>query len=131
MSKDNPLVQNTTQQLVQHLMSTLYGMRGCVISTEDGFMVAAHMHNENASRLSAMSSSIAALGVVAGEENQLGRCTSIVVEAEEGAIVMAQAHRPNVTLVISLIANKDAVLGQLLYAARDAAQQLERVAAAA
>jgi len=131
MSKDNPLVKNASQQLVQQLMNTLYGIRGCVISTEDGFMVAAHMHHENAARLSAMSSSIAALGVVAGEENQLGKCTSIVVETEEGAIVIAQAHRPNVTLVLSLIANKDAVLGQLLYAARDAAQKLERIESAA
>jgi len=127
MSQDNPALKTAAAALVQQLMNSLYGMRGCVISTEDGFMIAAHMLGDNATRLSAIASSIAALGVVAGQENNLGACTTVVVEAESGAIVMSRASRPDVNLVISLIGSKAAVLGQLLYAARDAAQQLEQV----
>jgi len=128
MSQNNSTLQTAAHLLIRQLMNTLYGMRGCVISTEDGFLVAAHMLGESSAKLSAIASSIAALGVVAGDENKLGTCNSMVVEAEAGAIVIAQARRPDVTLVLSLVANKDAILGQLLYAARDAARQLEQLA---
>lgn len=73
-----------------------------------------------------MASSMAALGMIAGEENQLGHCANVVVEAAEGFIVMLQAQRPGLTLVISVVASREAVLGQVLYVSREAVRTLEQ-----
>jgi len=130
MEKDNPILQRTARELVQNLMNTIPGMCSCVISTEDGLTVAAHLHNENSTRISAIAGSMASLGVVAAQESQLGACNNIMLEAEEGTIIMAKAYLSGINLVLSLVANKNAIIGQLLYAARDAAQRLEQIATA-
>ena len=50
----------------------------------------------------------------------------MVVEAAEGFIVMLQAQRPGLTLVISVVASREAVLGQVLYVSREAVRTLEQ-----
>ncbi len=125
--KDDPKLQAAAQAAVQALMRHVKGVRGCVVSTEDGYEVAAHSQGQGVTtRLSAMASSMAALGVIAGQENQLGDCSSVVVEAAGGFIVLLHARRPHLTLVLSVVASRDAILGQVLYVARRAIQVLER-----
>ncbi|WP_280191932.1 roadblock/LC7 domain-containing protein [Delftia sp. PS-11] len=125
--KNDPGLKALAQSVVQALMRNVRGMRGCVVSTEDGFEVAAHAQGLGATaRLSAMASSMAALGEIAGEENQLGECTSVVVEAASGFIVMLHARRPGLALVLSVVASTEASLGQVLYASRRAVKVLEQ-----
>ena len=125
--KNDAAWKAAAQAAVQSLMSRLHGVRGCVVSTEDGFEVAARAQGQGSTaRLSAMASSMAALGMIAGEENQLGHCANVVVEAAEGFIVMLQAQRPGLTLVISVVASREAVLGQVLYVSREAVRTLEQ-----
>lgn len=125
--RDDPGLKAAAQRVVQALMHKVRGVRGCVVSTEDGFEIAAHSQGRGATaRLSAMASSMAALGVIAGEENQLGPCSNVMVEAADGFIVMLHARRADCTLVLSVVASKEAVLGQVLYIARKAIKLLER-----
>ncbi|MFZ6846339.1 roadblock/LC7 domain-containing protein [Undibacterium sp. RuTC16W] len=104
------------------------GIKAVVISTEDGFEVAARVENTaQITRLSAMASSFAALGALAGEESNLGQCDDVIVEAREGVILILQIPGETATLIMSVVAGRDAVVGQVLYFAKQAARTLQRV----
>lgn len=125
--RDDPTLKAAAHTVVQSVMRNVRGVRGCVVSTEDGFEVAAHAQGQGVTaRLSAMASSMAALGVIAGQENQLGDCSSVMVEAAGGFIVMLHARRRDLTLVLSVVASREAILGQVLYVSRQAIKELER-----
>lgn len=109
-------------------MAEIKGIKGVVVSTEDGFELASHVENTaQVARMSAMASSLAALGAMAGEESQLGACDSMVMQAAEGFIVIVQVRRADVTLILSIVTGRDAVMGQALYFGKQAAKQLEEV----
>ncbi|CAB5700038.1 Roadblock/LC7 domain [Delftia tsuruhatensis] len=123
----DPALKACAHAVVKALTGKVHGVHGCVVSTEDGFEVAAHAQGQGSTaRLSAMASSMAALGAIAGEENQLGACSNVVIEAAEGFIVMLQARRPDLSLVLSVVASREATLGQILYVSREAARMLEQ-----
>src|SRR5262245_674439 len=114
--KLEPRVESAARAAIDTMMSEVRGIRATVVSTEDGFEVASRVENTaEIARLSAMASSIAALGAIAGEENRLGACRNVVIEAAGGHIVMLQARRPDVSLVLSVVAGPDAIMGQILY----------------
>ena len=120
-----PALVEAAQATVDHIMGEVRGVRACVVATEDGFEVASRVENTaEIARLSAMASSMAALGAIAGEESQLGACVNVVIEAQYGHIVMLQARRADLTLVVSVISGSDAVLGQILYVSRAATRAL-------
>lgn len=120
-------LQRAADAAVQTVMSDINGAKAVVISTEDGFEVSARTENTaQVARLSAMASSLAALGAIAGEESNLGACDSLVIEAAGGHIVMLQARRADVSLILSVVTGRDAVIGQALYYAKKAARALEQ-----
>lgn len=111
---------------IHKLMEYVRGIKAVVISSEDGVEIASRVENTaQVSRLSAMASSLAALGALAGEESQLGHCDNILIGAEQGHLIMMQARHPQMLLIISIIAGKDAIIGQALYFARQASRMLE------
>lgn len=121
-----PALQRTCEQSLDELMAQVKGIKAIVVATEDGFEVAARVQNTaQISRLSAMASSLAALGAMAGEESQLGVCQSLLMEADDGFIAIVQVRRPDVSLIFSVITGRDAVIGQVLYFVKRAAQSLQ------
>ncbi len=125
-----PALQRACEKSLEELMAEVKGIKAIVIATEDGFEVAAQVQNTaQISRLSAMASSLAALGAMAGEESRLGVCQSMLMEADGGFIVIVQVRRPDVSLIFSVITGRDAVIGQVLYFSKRAAQSLQDVAA--
>lgn len=109
------------------LMQDIKGVKAVLVSTEDGFEIAARVENTaQIARLSAMASSLAALGALAGEESHLGACDSLVMEASEGFIAILQVRRADVSLIMSVVTGRDAVVGQVLYFSKQAARALER-----
>lgn len=121
-----PALQKACEKSLEELLAQVKGIKAIVVATEDGFEVAAHVQNTaQISRLSAMASSLAALGAMAGEESQLGVCQSLLMEANEGFIVIVQVRRPDVSLIFSVITGLDAVIGQVLYFSKKAAQSLQ------
>ncbi len=106
-------------------MERVKGLQAVVISTEDGFEVAAYAENKaQTRRLAAMASSLAALCDVAGEESQLGLSDSVTISAAEGHIIMLKVARTDMPLTLSVVARKDTVIGQALYFARMTAAEL-------
>ncbi len=124
-----PHLQKAAQAATDMLMRDIKGAKAALISTEDGFEVAARVENTaQVARLSAMASSLAALGAMAGEESQLGDCRSLVMEAADGLIAIVQVHRADVSFILSVVTGRDAVVGQVLYFSKHAARELEQAA---
>ena len=118
-------IESAAKAAIETIMGEVRGVKAVLISTEDGFEVAARTENTaQISRLSAMASSLAALGSIAGEESNLGACANVSIEAAHGHIIMLQAHNPAMGLIVSVITDKEAVLGQVLYFAKHAAKDL-------
>ena len=122
----NANLQRACDTAVNALMQEVKGLKAVVISTEEGLEVAARVENTaQVARLSAMASSLAALGAMAGEESQLGVCRSVAMEAAEGYIAIVQVRRPDVSLIVSTVAGSEAVVGQVLYYSKKAAAALQ------
>ena len=122
----NANLQRACDAALNELMQDVKGLKAVVISTEDGFEVAARVENTaQVARLSAMASSLAALGAMAGEESQLGVCHSVALEAAGGYIAIVQVRRPDVSLIVSTVAGSEAVVGQVLYYSKKAAAALQ------
>jgi predicted regulator of Ras-like GTPase activity (Roadblock/LC7/MglB family) len=121
------MVKTAAQVAVNAVMDQVKGARAAVVSTEDGFEVASRIENTTEiARLSALASSMAALGAIVGEEGRLGACQKVIIEAAGGHIVMVQAQRRDVSLVLSVVAGQDAIMGQILYFAGQATRALEQ-----
>lgn len=119
-------IQQLAQRVIADLILNIKDAKGAVVATEDGFEVASHAQsNAQVGRIAAMASSLAALGAVAGEESKLGACNHVLIEAAEGYIVMSQARRADADYILSVVAGKEAVVGQMVYYARAAAQTLQ------
>jgi uncharacterized protein len=121
-----PNLQRACDRALDELMQEVKGIKAVVVATEDGFEVAARVENTaQVARLSAMASSLAALGAMAGEESRLGLCESLVMQAAEGFIAIVQVRRADVSLIVSVVTGRDAVTGQVLYFSKKAAQLLQ------
>lgn len=122
----DPQLKTACERALDELMQEVKGIKAVVVATEDGFEVAARVENTaQVARLSAMASSLAALGAMAGEESRLGVCNSLVMEAAEGFIAIVQVRRADVSLIVSVVTGRDAVVGQLLYFSKKAASALQ------
>lgn len=127
MNPTTPHLQLISQGAVDLIMKEIGHVKACLVSTEDGFEVASCIRNDaDLARLSAMASSMAALAAIAGEESRIGETHNVVIEASGGHIVMMQSRRADVTLVLSIVTGSEAVMGQILYFARQTARALER-----
>ncbi len=122
----DPQLKIACDRALDELMQEVKGIKAVVVATEDGFEVAARVENTaQVARLSAMASSLAALGAMAGEESRLGVCHSMVMEAAEGFIAIVQVRRADVSLIVSVVTGRDAVVGQVLYFSKKAAKSLQ------
>lgn len=123
----NPQLQRAAQEAVDRVMSEIHHVKACLVATEDGFEVAACIHNDaDIARLSAMAGSMSALAGIASEESHIGAAHNVVIQAGEGHIVMVQARRADVSLVLSIVTGGEALMGQLLYVSKQAARGLEQ-----
>jgi predicted regulator of Ras-like GTPase activity (Roadblock/LC7/MglB family) len=122
-----PRILIAAEAAIETLMSEVKGVKAVVISTEDGFELAARVENTaQVARLSAIASSLAALGGVAAEESRMGDCDNVSIEATHGHILMLQARHAEVALIVSVVAGRDAIIGQVLYFAKQATQLLRQ-----
>lgn len=122
-----PRIKLAAESAIETLMHEIKGVKAVVISTEDGFELASRVENTaQVARLAAIASSLAALGAVAGEESHLGDCDNVTIEAKHGHILMLQARHAEMTLIVSIVTGKDAIIGRVLYFAKQATQMLQQ-----
>ena len=114
------------QAAIDLVLAEVRSVKAVVISTGDGFEVAARVEDATQiTRMSAMASSLSALGALAGEENGLGDCKNMIIESESGMLVILQVQRGADTFILSVIAGSDAVVGQILFFAKQAVRILQ------
>lgn len=122
-----PGLQAAARQAVSRLQE-LNGIVAVVVATSDGFDVASAVSRDvDPARVAAMASSIAAIGAVVAQEGKLTGCRHVTVGAHDGFVHVAAVARADVQLVINVIADANAVLGQVAYGA---AEQARLIAAA-
>lgn len=124
-----PHLTMQADKTLETLMGEVQGAISAVLSTVDGFPVAAKTDTEEqGARVAAMASSISAICSVVGEETEVGAHQSITIQSENGYVVMVQVAHAVQPMILNLVANKTAVLGQMIYFARQAANQLAKAA---
>jgi uncharacterized protein len=121
---DEALKAKSAAQL-HYLVSQVSGVVAAVVSTSDGFEVASYVTNTSeVSKLAAMASSLTAIGAVIGEESKLGGLSCITVDAKNGFLVMVEVEHAQYPMILNVVAQKSAVLGQVLYHAKQVALSL-------
>lgn len=108
----------------ENILSEVGGVTAVVVATVDGFDVASAMRQGDAARVAAMASSISAISSVVSQEANLGRSKSVTIDTESGFAVVFSVHRPDADLVINVIADGSAILGQVSYRTAQFAKSL-------
>jgi predicted regulator of Ras-like GTPase activity (Roadblock/LC7/MglB family) len=89
-----------------------------VLATTDGFSVASAIGNgADPDRIAALASSISTIGAIATQEAGLGRCSSVILNTDNGFAVVRQFSHHNKDLVLIAVANGKAMLAKVMYQA--------------
>lgn len=110
-----PSATSIAQREAQDLLDQVEGVNTVVVATVDGFDVASALRTGEAARVAAMASSIAAISAVVSQEASLGRNKSVTIDTEAGFAVVHSVYREDAELVIIVIAQGGALLGQVNY----------------
>lgn len=126
--RPDALLPTTTRacasEQTQHILAEVRGVTAVVVATPDGFDIASAMRQGEAARIAAMASSIAAISAVVSEEAELGQSKSVTIDTDSGFALVCSVRRPDLDLIIIIIANGEAILGQVNYSAAQFAQAL-------
>ena len=101
------------------------GIAYAVLTTSDGFEVAAHPRQIITQKLAAMSSSLQALSEAITREAGLINSRNLVIEAETGTIIVLGLGGAGPRMSLAVIANNSETLGRMLWAARNCGATLE------
>jgi predicted regulator of Ras-like GTPase activity (Roadblock/LC7/MglB family) len=86
----------------------------------------ASIERMDTARIAAITSSMSAIGDVVASETHLGRVRCLMVEAENGYLVMRAARRDGVGLVVAALVGRQALLGLAMHAVAETARGLVR-----
>lgn len=127
-----PLTQSekaACEQALVDLVNDASGVDSVLLASPDGFEVvsASRTRKLDGPRLSAMSSSMLALGAAMAQEYKLQGCRNVHVEAPDGVVVLLTVPCERTCLVLSALALKGSTLGMVLVAARRCAQEIGKL----
>lgn len=115
---------------LQWFVSQTSGVTAALVATTDGFEVSSVLHQSlSAQKMAAMTSSILALGEAVLAEADLSDCRNVVIESGGGLIVMLAIGDPRNELLLSVIADSNAMLGQVLWSARSCCDRIRQAVA--
>lgn len=110
---------------LQELLRSCKGLVTCVAASVDGFVVAeASLQEANGERLAAMSSSATAVADAVISELGYEKMEAVVIDASKGKIIVLSAPTPKQDLVFLCACNSDALIGQILYSTKSAANRI-------
>ena len=109
----------------ERMLANVAGVTAVVIATLDGFDIASAIPGSaNATRVAALASSISVISTVVSDEADLGLSKSVIIDTESGFAVVYCVRPADVELVINVIADGSAILGQVLYQTSQFARKL-------
>jgi predicted regulator of Ras-like GTPase activity (Roadblock/LC7/MglB family) len=98
----------------ERLLKNVQGLTAVLLATADGFdVVSAVKSGLKPSRLAALASSISAIGQVVSLEGSLGHSKRVTIDGEFGFVLVSAIDRQDVSLVLILVSDNEALLGQL------------------
>ena len=122
---DPAIVQDATAHL-QYFANANAGVLLTVLTTSDGFEVAAHpADSATAARIAAMSSSIQALSEALAREAGLSANRSLILETDTGTVVVVGLAETSPKMSLAVVATGSELLGKLLWATRNLCKALE------
>lgn len=112
---------------LRKLMSDVPSITAAVVATADGFEVASAQAEGrmSATRLSALASSLLALGQAALRELSMAGSGSVLIENAMGKIMLVDVRREHLPVVLCVVADEMAMTGKVLWAAKQCAATLE------
>lgn len=111
------------QQEIDRLFEELGEIKGVLVSSIDGFEVAARMRgNSSPAKLAAMTSSLLALGEAVTEEGEVGQCIDLLIDATAGRVLLMDIPHPTRKLLLTVLSNNSSTLGGVIWAARNCRQ---------
>ena len=111
-----PGLREAAQQEAAACVADVSGVTASVVATVDGFDVASAFRGaHDAARIAAIASSISAISNVVSLEAQLGNFKSVTINTDAGFVIVHAVQRPDVELVINVIADGSAILAQAMH----------------
>ncbi len=113
------------QKHLDSLIDAYPEISGALVSSIDGFEIAARLRPSlSPATLSAMTSSQLALGEAICGETAMGACLNVVIEAENGRLLMLDIPNRRRKLLLTVLCGDDASLGSVLWPVRRCAQEI-------
>jgi predicted regulator of Ras-like GTPase activity (Roadblock/LC7/MglB family) len=113
-------------EALHKLMRDEPAVTAAVVATSDGFEVASAQASGqiSATRLSALASSLLALGQAALRELSLHGSGSVLIENAMGKILLVEVRRERLPVVLCVVADAAATTGKVLWATKQCAAAL-------
>lgn len=113
---------------VHEIVRSVKHVNFCMFCTADGFDLATvSKHNmDNKSKVAAVSSSIIAMVSAFISEIQLEDCQTITLDAKNGKAFLTSLPHPKHPCVLVVLADKEVLLGQILFELKRTAEQISQ-----
>lgn len=120
--KLSPTARHLARQEADKILNETEGVTAVVVATADGFDIASVIRSDlDPSRIAAMASSISAIAYVVSDEAKLGRGKRVTIETDAGFAMVCSIPRTDTELVLIVVADGRALLGQIAYRSAAAA----------
>jgi len=122
----NEQLRSVAEAQARKTLEEITGVVAMVIATTDGFDIASAVTRDiDPVRVAALASSISAIGSVVSQEAHLGKSRSVTINTDAGFAFLSAVNRADVGLVVNVIANEHAILGQVVWRCGECVKALE------
>lgn len=113
---------------IQEVINNVTGINFIMLCSTDGFELATihKKDHSNNGKLAAVSSSILAMVSAFMQEIHLTGCQSITLDAENGKAILTSIPSKSHPMIIIALAEKNVLLGQLLYMLKHASNSIQK-----
>lgn len=113
------------ERYLREFSASVEGVRAAVVSSVDGFSLAqAAGHENSAERLAAMTSAMLALASAVGRELALGKLQVLMLEADEGKVLMLAIPMARAPLLLMTACSQRSVIGNVLWSAKECGRKI-------
>lgn len=106
-----------SKEVLHELVHSTSGVDGVLLASVDGFEVSSiFQKNYDGGKLSAVGSSILALVQALTNEAQLTGCRSVILDAENGKIMISAVPNANQPMILIVVTKQQVLLGQIMHA---------------
>ena len=119
------MIHNQFEPILLDLHRKTFDLQESAIVATDGIPLCTMLnHGTNPDRVGGMSSALLSLGIRAAKELSVGNMKQVVIDGDNGFILMVQATDD---CMLVMTAKADAKLGMMLFNARDTVKEIQKV----